>query len=105
MLLLKTLLSHFFFFFAEQYRFFNCMLFLQLLIGFVTEFGLQFFGPHSSSTLFETDERFNHLGFSILDLGCCKVITHHLWGSHVFMGSIFTNAPAGSAVLNRVLAQ
>ena len=65
----------------------------------------QFFGSHTNSTLFETDERYNHLGFSILDLGCCKVITHRLWGSHVFVGSIFTNAPSDSAELNKVLDQ
>eukprot|EP00112_Aurelia_sp_Birch-Aquarium-sp1_P022189 Seg6161.1 transcript_id=Seg6161.1/GoldUCD/mRNA.D3Y31 product="Methylmalonic aciduria and homocystinuria type D protein mitochondrial" protein_id=Seg6161.1/GoldUCD/D3Y31 len=55
--------------------------------------GQAYFSEHSNSTLFETDERFNHLGFTIDDLGCCKVIRHKIWGSNVFVGTIFTNAP------------
>ncbi|XP_065052615.1 cobalamin trafficking protein CblD-like isoform X1 [Rhopilema esculentum] len=55
--------------------------------------GKAFFSDHSNSTLFETDERFNHLGFTIDDLGCCKVIRHKLWSTNVFVGTIFTNAP------------
>lgn len=65
--------------------------------------GTAFFGPHTNSTLFETDERYNHLGFNIMDLGCCKVISHHLWGSYSFVGTIFTNAPANSDVLGSSL--
>lgn len=65
--------------------------------------GTAFFGPHTNSTLFETDERFNHLGFNIMDLGCCKVISHPLWGSHAFVGTIFTNAPSNSDVLGNSL--
>ena len=66
-------------------------------------FFFQFFGPHTNSTLFETDERYNHLGFNILDLGCCKVISHHLWGSYAIVGTIFTNAPANSNALGSSL--
>lgn len=67
--------------------------------------GTAFFGPHTNSTLFETDERYNHLGFSIVDLGCCKVISHHVWGSFAFVGTIFTNAPANSDILGSSLVQ
>ncbi|XP_073236866.1 cobalamin trafficking protein CblD-like isoform X2 [Porites lutea] len=65
--------------------------------------GTAIFGPHTNSTLFETDERYNHLGFNILDLGCCKVISHHLWGSYAIVGTIFTNAPADSNALGSSL--
>lgn len=55
--------------------------------------GKAYFSEHSNATLFETDERFNHLGFTVDDLGCCKVIRHKLWATNVFVGAIFTNAP------------
>ncbi|KAL9967087.1 hypothetical protein ACROYT_G025250 [Oculina patagonica] len=67
--------------------------------------GTAFFGPHTNSTLFETDERYNHLGFNIMDLGCCKVISHRVWGAFAFVGTIFTNAPANSDILGNSLAQ
>ena len=65
----------------------------------------QFFGSHTNSTLFETDERYNHLGFNVADLGCCKVISHRVWGSFAFVGTIFTNAPANSDILDNSLEQ
>lgn len=64
--------------------------------------GMAFFGPYTNSPLFETDERHRHLGFQIEDLGCCKVIRHSLWGTHVFVGSVFTSAPPGSAVMRKL---
>ncbi|KAJ7345766.1 hypothetical protein JRQ81_001716 [Phrynocephalus forsythii] len=64
--------------------------------------GLPFFGPYTNNTLFETDERYHHLGFSVEDLGCCKVIRHNLWGTHVVVGSIFTNAPADSPIMKKL---
>ncbi|XP_068101936.1 cobalamin trafficking protein CblD isoform X2 [Hyperolius riggenbachi] len=64
--------------------------------------GLAFFGPYTNNTLFETDERYRHLGFRVEDLGCCKVIRHSVWGTHVVVGSIFTNAPADSDIMRKL---
>lgn len=64
--------------------------------------GSAFFGPYTNNTLFETDERYRHLGFSVDDLGCCKVIRHSFWGTHVFVGSIFTNATPDSHIMKKL---
>ncbi|XP_076854441.1 metabolism of cobalamin associated Db isoform X2 [Brachyhypopomus gauderio] len=64
--------------------------------------GLAYFGPYTNTTLFETDERFRHLGFQIEDLGCCRVIRHGLWGTQVFVGTVFTDAPPNSLVMTKL---
>ena len=60
---------------------------------------LQHLGPHTTDSMFEIDERYRHFGFEIEDLGCCKVIKHHKWGSKSFVGCVFTNAPVDSSIL------
>lgn len=65
----------------------------------------QFFGPYTNDALFETDDRYCHLGFHIEDLGCCRVIQHSLWGTHVFVGTIFTNAPPDGHIMERLLGR
>lgn len=38
--------------------------------------GKPYYGPSTSDTLFETDERLQNFGMNIVDLGCCRVIEH-----------------------------
>ncbi|KAK2839374.1 hypothetical protein Q5P01_013114 [Channa striata] len=67
--------------------------------------GLAFFGSYTNNMLFETDDRYRHLGFQIEDLGCCRVIRHPLWGTHIFVGTIFTNAPPSSLIVKKLLSR
>ncbi|XP_022078294.1 metabolism of cobalamin associated Db isoform X2 [Acanthochromis polyacanthus] len=64
--------------------------------------GLAFFGSYTNNALFETDDRYRYLGFQIEDLGCCRVIRHSLWGTHVFVGTIFTNAPPSTLIMQKL---
>jgi len=64
--------------------------------------GKPFLSAYTNATLFETDERFRHLGFEIEDLGCCKVIRHHTWGTHAYVGCVFTTAPIGHPVIREL---
>jgi len=65
--------------------------------------GRAYLGEYSHATMFETDERYRHLGFTIEDLGCCRVLKHHRWGTHAFVGCLLTDAPVDSNVLENVL--
>ena len=62
--------------------------------------GKPYFGAHTNSTLFETDESYRLLGFQIEDLGCCKVIVHNDYGRNVFVGTIVTEATVRSGVVH-----
>ncbi|XP_022237614.1 methylmalonic aciduria and homocystinuria type D homolog, mitochondrial-like isoform X2 [Limulus polyphemus] len=65
--------------------------------------GKFYHGPCTNATLFETNERYRHFGFTIEDLGCCKMISHHIWGTHAFVGCLFTNAPLKSPEIEDIL--
>ena len=83
--------------------------------------GTPHFSAHTNHTLFETDERYRLLGFSIEDLGCCKVtpvfftkmcdeslfqvISHNKFGRHVFVATIVTNASSESEVVGNILEE
>jgi len=65
--------------------------------------GHAYFGSHSNAVMTETCENYESLGFTIDDLGCCKVITHSQWGSSVFVGSVVTNATLTDDVIAKLL--
>lgn len=47
-----------------------------------------------SGQLIETDEFYTHFGYSIRSKSCCRVLSHDTWGTHAFVGTMFTNAPS-----------
>jgi hypothetical protein len=61
-------------------------------------------GPYSHATFLETDERYRELGFEIKDFGCCKVISHHKWGTKSYVGCIITSAPIESSTVKNVIS-
>uniref|UniRef100_A0A0B7ALV2 Methylmalonic aciduria and homocystinuria type D protein, mitochondrial n=1 Tax=Arion vulgaris TaxID=1028688 RepID=A0A0B7ALV2_9EUPU len=65
--------------------------------------GKPFKGPHTNHTLYETDDRYGKLGFQIDDLECCKLISHPVWGSHVYFGSLFTSAPRSHPLIMNLI--
>jgi len=67
--------------------------------------GKPFLSAHSSATMVETDDRFRHLGFEIEDLACCKVVRHHEWGTHAYVGCVFTTAPMEHPVIREISAK
>jgi len=55
------------------------------------------------ATLFETDYANHYFGATdINDLGCCKVVSHKLWGTRCFVGTVITDAPLDSPVIKRL---
>ena len=59
---------------------------------------------YTSSTLFETNPIQRHFGVKIKDLGCCKVVEHAVWGTKVFVGTLFTNAPKDSSIVKQMMS-
>lgn len=64
--------------------------------------GTPYYGGHTNSAMFETDERYRLLGFRIEDLGCCKVISHKQFGRNVFVGTIFTDVGTKNGIINEM---
>ncbi|VDD91436.1 unnamed protein product [Enterobius vermicularis] len=66
--------------------------------------GKPYLSKSTRGTLPANDERYRTLGFRVTDFGCCKVLEHGSWGTHAFVGTIFTDAPLHSAALTEILA-
>ena len=67
--------------------------------------GRPYLGRFTNYTLFETDDAYRKMGFRIEDLGCCKVLQHATWGSKAFVGTIFTNAPMDSQIVQDMISK
>ncbi|BES87573.1 Uncharacterized conserved protein (DUF2246) [Nesidiocoris tenuis] len=74
---------------------------------FINPFSGLPFGSQSqyppSAGLYQTDERFRCLGFQIMEKKACRIISNKR--SNKFIGSLFTNAPPSTALLQDILKQ
>lgn len=64
--------------------------------------GAAFFGSPLPTPAGEAGDHRRHQGFHIEASGSCTVIRHVLKGTPLFVGSVFTNAPAYSATVARL---
>ena len=64
--------------------------------------GKPYYGSHTPTTMFETDEKYRLLGFRIEDLGCCKVLSHREYGRNVFVGTIFSDVGTKNGVVQDI---
>lgn len=64
--------------------------------------GEAFFASPLNQTTLQAEENLRHLGFHIEASGSCTVIRHVLKGASLFVGTVFTNAPAHSAAIARL---
>ncbi|GMT09412.1 hypothetical protein PFISCL1PPCAC_709, partial [Pristionchus fissidentatus] len=67
--------------------------------------GRPYLGKFVNTSLFETDDAYRKMGFKVEDLGCCKVLQHATWGSRAFVGTIFTDAPVDSQIVQDMIAK
>jgi len=65
--------------------------------------GRPYHAPFGHATFYETDERYRKFGFEIVDQGCCKVISHHKWGTKCYVGCFLTNAPVENQLTQSIL--
>ncbi|KAL6056529.1 Methylmalonic aciduria and homocystinuria type D protein, mitochondrial [Balamuthia mandrillaris] len=54
--------------------------------------GIPFFGEPVNTVFMETDEVIGLLGYDILELGCCKVVSHAAWGTFATLAVFVTTA-------------
>lgn len=53
-------------------------------------------GSDALLALVETDEFYTRFGYNLITRSCCRVLSHERWGTHSFVGSLFTNAPSST---------
>lgn len=65
--------------------------------------GRPFRSGYGYATFYETDERYRKLGFEIVDYGCCKVISHHKFGTNTYVGCLLTTASTESKIVQSLI--
>ncbi|XP_028837484.1 metabolism of cobalamin associated Da [Denticeps clupeoides] len=64
--------------------------------------GQAYFGYQANDNILNIEEPLHHQGFHIEDLGTCTIIQHVLQGTRGFVGTLFTNAPSNSYIMERL---
>ncbi|XP_014876279.1 methylmalonic aciduria and homocystinuria type D homolog, mitochondrial [Poecilia latipinna] len=64
--------------------------------------GEAFFASPLAASALRPEEQLRHLGFHIEVSGSCTVIRHILRGTPLFVGTVFTDAPANSDAVTRL---
>ncbi|XP_030627106.1 metabolism of cobalamin associated Da isoform X2 [Chanos chanos] len=64
--------------------------------------GRAYFGSQPNDSILSADDLRHHLGFDIEYLASCRVVRHILKETPMFVGTLITNAPSNSQIMERL---
>ncbi len=64
---------------------------------------IQYYGVRGAGIYPETESAMTLLKYDLINTGCCKIISHPLWGTSCYPATLFTNVPLFE--LKRILSE